>query len=575
MNNKEILTSYVYKLVASLYQAGVKDVVVSPGSRSTPLAYAFAHTKEFKMYRQVDERSAAFLALGIAKVSANPVILICTSGTAAANYFPAIVEAKLARTPLIVLTADRPHELREVGAPQAITQPNLYGNQVKWSVDFPIPDESPNTLPFIERHIARAVAIATTAPVGPVHVNVPFREPLLIDFPKQLPTVSFIESMPQEIRPNEHAMNMLETIIGHAEKGILIMGEMAQNTDLNIIWDFIRHLKWPVLVESLSHLRGNVPNDCADFVIDQYDALLKNSTFKQVAAADTVIRFGAQPVSKPLMQFLSNVQPKTYLVIDEDPMFRDSLAITTHHIQAQIGSWLNDVTITNLSTDSDYVQNWLEANEIASHHVKEYIQSESDEGALAATLFEHLPDHCNLFASSSMPIRDVDTFFYKTNKDVRIYANRGANGIDGVVSTAIGTQLATNRHSYLLIGDLAFLHDSNGLIASRYQNCDITIVVMNNNGGGIFSYLSQATVEDYYEELFGTPSDLQFSDLARMYDAQYDVIHSKEEFVQVLESPKVKPVRIIEVVTNRSVNVQSHRNLWDSISKELDEKWQA
>ena len=321
MNNKEILTSYVYKLVASLYQAGVKDVVVSPGSRSTPLAYAFAHTKEFKMYRQVDERSAAFLALGIAKVSANPVILICTSGTAAANYFPAIVEAKLARTPLIVLTADRPHELREVGAPQAITQPNLYGNQVKWSVDFPIPDESPNTLPFIERHIARAVAIATTAPVGPVHVNVPFREPLLIDFPKQLPTVSFIESMPQEIRPNEHAMNMLETIIGHAEKGILIMGEMAQNTDLNIIWDFIRHLKWPVLVESLSHLRGNVPNDCADFVIDQYDALLKNSTFKQVAAADTVIRFGAQPVSKPLMQFLSNVQPKTYLVIDEDPMF--------------------------------------------------------------------------------------------------------------------------------------------------------------------------------------------------------------------------------------------------------------
>ena len=218
MNNKEILTSYVYKLVASLYQAGVKDVVVSPGSRSTPLAYAFAHTKEFKMYRQVDERSAAFLALGIAKVSANPVILICTSGTAAANYFPAIVEAKLARTPLIVLTADRPHELREVGAPQAITQPNLYGNQVKWSVDFPIPDESPNTLPFIERHIARAVAIATTAPVGPVHVNVPFREPLLIDFPKQLPTVSFIESMPQEIRPNEHAMNMLKTIIQKMKK---------------------------------------------------------------------------------------------------------------------------------------------------------------------------------------------------------------------------------------------------------------------------------------------------------------------------------------------------------------------
>lgn len=575
MNNKEILTSYVYKLVASLYQAGVKDVVVSPGSRSTPLAYAFAHTKEFKMYRQVDERSAAFLALGLAKASARPVVLVCTSGTAAANYFPAIVEAKLARVPLIVLTADRPHELREVGAPQAITQPNLYGNQVKWSVDFPIPDMNPNTLPFIERHIARAVSIATTLPAGPVHVNIPFREPLLIDFPGKLPEVSFVESMSQEVSPNEHALNILETVIGDAEKGILIIGEIAQNTDLKIIWNFIRHLRWPVLVESLSHLRGNVPIDCADYVIDQYDALLKNETFKQVSMLDTVIRFGAQPVSKPLMQFLTKVKPATYLVVDEDPMFRDSLAITTHHIQAPIGSWLDDVKITTLSVNREYVQTWIEANKIATRLVKAYVQKESDEGALAATLFEHLPEHCNLFASSSMPIRDVDTFYRKNEKDVRIYANRGANGIDGVVSTAIGTQLATNRNSYLLIGDLAFLHDSNGLMASRYQHCDMTIVIMNNNGGGIFSYLSQATVEEHYEELFGTPSFLQFSDLANMYDAQYHVVQSKEEFAHVLDAPKVKPVRIIEVLTNRENNVRAHRKLWESISKELDEKWQA
>ncbi|MGX9135683.1 2-succinyl-5-enolpyruvyl-6-hydroxy-3-cyclohexene-1-carboxylic-acid synthase [Rummeliibacillus sp. JY-2-4R] len=575
MTNKETLTSYIYKIVASLSKAGIKDVVVSPGSRSTPLAYAFAHTKEFQMYRQVDERSAAFLALGLAKASTRPVVLVCTSGTAAANYFPAIVEAKLSRIPLIVLTADRPHELREVGAPQAIAQPNLYGNQVKWAVDFPIADEFPTTLSFIERHIARAVSIAKTTPAGPVHVNVPIREPLLINFQEQLPEVTFTESIMQEIRPSEHAMNVLENTIENAKKGILIIGEMAQNTDLEAVWNFIRHLKWPVLVESLSHLRSNVPSDCADYIIDQYDALLKSETFKNVATLDTVIRFGAQPVSKPLMQFLNGIKPENYLVVDEDPMFRDFSAIATYHVQTTIGNWLNDVTITSQSTDQAYVQAWIDANHMATEHVHAYMEQATDEGALACVLFEHLPDHSNLFASSSMPIRDVDTFFTKTAKDIHIYANRGANGIDGVVSTAIGTQLATNRDSYLLIGDLAFLHDSNGLLATRYQECEITIVVMNNDGGGIFSYLSQSTVEEHYEELFGTPSGLQFADLAKMYDAQYAAIHTKEELIKVLTAPKEKPLRIIEVITNRPDNVQSHRKLWDYIGKELDDKWQA
>lgn len=575
MTNKEILTSYVYKLVSSLHQAGVRNVVVSPGSRSTPLAYAFAHTKEIQVYRQVDERSAAFLALGIAKASAKPVVLVCTSGTAAANYFPAIVEAKLARLPLVVLTADRPHELREVGAPQAISQPNLYGNQVKWSVDFPIPDGCPNTLPFIERHLARAVAIATTVPSGPVHVNVPFREPLLIDFQEDLPKATFTESIAPEVRPSEHAMNILELAIEHAKKGLMIVGEMAQDSNLEAVWNLIRHLKWPVLVESLSQLRSNIPDDCVDYIIDQYDALLKNETFKKVVVPDTVIRLGAQPVSKPLMQLLTKVHPPTYIVIDEDPMFRDSLAISTHHIQAPIGSWLNDVTVKTIHKDQQYVQAWTEANHLVTNIVEAYALEATDEGAFAATLFKHLPENSDLFASNSMPIRDVDTFFNKTKKDVRIYANRGANGIDGVVSTAIGTQLATKRNSYLLIGDLAFLHDSNGLIATRYQHCDITIIVMNNDGGGIFSYLSQSSVEEHYEELFGTPSGLQFADLAKMYDAQYSAVQTKEEFAKMLDTPKEKPLRIIEVFTNRSDNVQSHRKLWDSISKELDEKWQV
>ncbi|MCM3317080.1 2-succinyl-5-enolpyruvyl-6-hydroxy-3-cyclohexene-1-carboxylic-acid synthase [Rummeliibacillus stabekisii] len=575
MTNKEILNNYVYKLVSALHATGIKDVVVSPGSRSTPLAYAFAHRKEFTLYRQVDERSAAFLALGLAKASTKPVVLVCTSGTAAANYFPAIVEAKIARVPLIVLTADRPHELREVGAPQAIAQTHLYGDQVKWTVDFPIPDDSQQTLPFIERHIARAVAIASTHPYGPVHVNVPFREPLLIDFPEQLPAVSFTESISSQLKPTEHAMNLFETVIEQAKKGFIIVGELPGRTDVTYIWQLVRRLKWPVLADSLSQLRGNVPEDCEAYIIDQYDALLKNEAFKQMAAADTVIRFGAQPVSKPLMQFLTYCEPSTYLVVDEDPMFRDSLSLSTMHIQASIDQWLNDLIINPANIDSAYVNLWTQSNEAAAAKVETYKLEESDEGAMAAVLFQSLPNESNLFASSSMPIRDVDTFFSKTSRDIHIYANRGANGIDGVVSTAIGTQLATKRDTYLLIGDLAFLHDSNGLIATRYQACDITIVIMNNDGGGIFSYLSQSTVEQHYEELFGTPSGLQFADLAKMYDAEYEPVHTKEELKTLVQRPKAKALRIIEVFTNRAQNLEAHRNLWDTIGKELDKKWQV
>ena len=204
-----------------------------------------------------------------------------------------------------------------------------------------------------------------------------------------------------------------------------------------------------------------------------------------------------------------------------------------------------------------------------------YIQNETDEGALAGMLFETLQDNSYLFASSSMPIRDLDTFFNKTVKDIQLYANRGTNGIDGVVSTAIGAQAALNRPGYLLIGDLAFLHDLNGLIVTRFHRTDMTIIVMNNDGGGIFSYLPQSTETNYFEHLFGTPTGLEFSHIAAMYNAQYSAVHSKEDFKAALTGEKLKDIRIIEVFTNRQVNTETHRKLWDEISKELDSVWKV
>lgn len=569
MSEREILTNYVYKIVASIIQNGVEDVVISPGSRSTPLAYAFASTKDIQVYRQVDERSAAFFALGLAKAKQKPVVLLCTSGTAAANYYPAIVEAKYSRIPLIVITADRPHELREVGAPQAINQINLYGEHVKWSADFPIPDDAKQTLPFVERHIARGVNIAKSSPLGPVHFNIPFREPLLIDFNEQLPLATFKGSFIGEITPTEETKKLLINIMNETNKGLIVVGELALGTDLRYIWDFIRKVKWPVLVESLSNMRAKIPDDCKQYIITTYDALLKSEPYREKVVADTIIRFGAQPVSKFLTIFITNSMPTNYIVIEEDPMFRDSSSVSTHLINASIGKWLSELQI-ELEINNDYFSIWRANEDMAIKHIAKHVESETDEGAVVRSLLEQLPDGSDLFVSSSMPIRDIDTFLIPTDRDIQIFANRGANGIDGVMSTALGfSHGRSDRQLFLLIGDLAFLHDVNALIATRYQPCNITVIVLNNDGGGIFSYLSQSTIKEYYEDLFGTPTALQFEQVAIMYDMEYIQVNKLVEMKGIFNSERTNPLRLIEVFTDRQENVAAHRRLWQQIHSEM------
>ena len=570
MTNIEYLTSYVNHFVETIKQAGVQDIVMCPGSRSTPLAYAFAKSEGLQFYRQIDERSAGYFALGIAKAKKNPVVLLCTSGTAAANFFPAIVEAYYARVPLLVVTADRPHELREVGAPQAIDQLHLYGKHVKWTVDFPLPEKNEESLSFVERHIQRAVSTSKAFPMGPVHINVPFREPLLLDMDQTLPTVNMQVSEIGKLVPSEEFLVWYKDILQNEVKGLFIVGDSLQTTDG--FWEFAKTVQWPVLVDPLSNLRTSVPADCMDLCIDQYDAILKNDAFKKVAVPKVVIRFGAQPVSKPLTLYLKACKPEVFIVADESPIFRDSLHIVTHHVQVGAESLWVDI---NKKVPSPYTISWSQANEIATTHVINYIQHENDEGALAGVLFESLPDQSYLFASSSMPIRDLDTFFNKTKKNIQLYANRGTNGIDGVVSSALGAQVALKRSGYLLIGDLAFLHDLNGLIVSRFDRFDMTIVVMNNDGGGIFSYLPQSTETEYFEHLFGTPTGLEFSHIAAMYNTQYVAVHSKKDFQEALAEEKLKEIRIIEVFTNRQENTETHRKLWSAISKELDSIWKA
>ena len=569
MTSRETLTNYVYTIANTLIQTGVSDVVISPGSRSTPLAYAFASLQdELNVYRHIDERAAGFFALGIAKAKGKPVVLVCTSGTAAANYYPAIVEAHYSRVPLIVLTADRPHELREVGAPQTINQVRIFGEQVKWSAEFPIPDDAKETLPYIERHTARAAAISIAAPMGPVHLNIPFREPLLIDFDKKHLRGTFRKSFVSSLAPSDEAITQLESTITMTSKGIVVLGELSVTANVSALWAFIEKLKWPVLVESLSNFRSNVPESCMPYVISTYDATLKNEAFKQAAKPETVIRFGAQPVSKFLMQFIEASEPNTYMVVDEDPMFRDSISSATHYIHANVGDWLRGVNASS-NLDKTYLNIWQQAEQRASQIIEQYATWSLDEGMYVQALLEQLPNGSDLFVSNSMPIRDIDTFLLKTMKDIRIIANRGANGIDGVISTALGYSVANpTRHTYLLIGDLAFLHDSNAFVATRYQNIELSVIVMNNDGGGIFSYLPQAKVDEHYEELFGTPTALTFEKLAEMYALKYVAIQDLESFTNAIN--RRVPLQLLEVFTNREQNTANHRKLWRNISEELN-----
>lgn len=566
MDNRTVLTDYVRRMTAAL-MADVKTVVISPGSRSTPLAYAFASTKGLDVYMQVDERSAAYFALGLAKASGNPVVLLCTSGTAASNYHPAITEAYYARIPLIVITADRPHELREVGAPQAIDQIRMYGKHVKYSVDFPLAENNGDIEDFIDRHVSRALSVATSAPRGPVHLNVPFREPLLIDFDREVPTSTFRKRIKSIDGLDLSTIQQITQLLTVSDKGFIIAGEMPIGFDKSAFWNFAKALEWPVLCDPLSNLRTVVPEQCISLCIDHYDAILKSDVFKGKAAPETVIRFGAQPVAKPLSLYLKKVRPATVIAIDESPEFRDSLGVVTHHIQA------SPATVMQIIVDkprTSYTELWAEANDAASAITSSYEGVEGDEGIFAKMLFEYLPSGSDLVSGSSMPIRDVDTFFRKTDKDVTIFANRGTNGIDGVVSTAFGIQAARKKPTWLLIGDLSFLHDVNGLIVTRFHKVDLTIVIINNDGGGIFSYLPQAEAGNHFEELFGTPTGLTFDHIAAMYDAQYAEIHTPEEFGLELAKAKEKPVRIIEVFTNRQANVKAHRDLWTQITGRLD-----
>ncbi|MEB3749988.1 2-succinyl-5-enolpyruvyl-6-hydroxy-3-cyclohexene-1-carboxylic-acid synthase [Geobacillus sp. FSL W8-0032] len=568
------LSLYVAALVDGLAQAGVTEAVISPGSRSTPLAMAIAAHPKFRFWMHIDERSAAFFALGMAKAKQRPIALVCTSGTAAANYWPAIVEAHYSRVPLVVLTADRPHELRDVGAPQAIDQLHLYGRYAKWFVDLALPEETDAMIGYARTMAARAAAMAASAPAGPVHVNAPFREPLVPEIDDGVwESVRSVSKAPQVLSGRSmlagDSAAMVYEQLAAAERGLIVCGPLDQPGFAEAVTELARALDFPILADPLSQLRAGSHDKT--YVIDSYDAILRQEAAASHLVPDVVLRFGAMPVSKPLFLWLKQHRTIRQIVVD-DGGFRDPTLAASCFIHSDAAAFCRQ--LLGLAEPKPragaWSTVWREINALARTVLRERLPSDEwFEGKVFAELAELLPPGAALFVGNSMPIRDADTFFWTTDKSIRLLANRGANGIDGVVSSALGASVVTDP-LVLVIGDLSFYHDVNGLLAAAMHRLSATIILLNNNGGGIFSFLPQARYEGAFETLFGTPTDLSFHHAVHLYGGRYAQPHTWEEFRRhVSAALHSGGLNVVEVRTSRAENVRMHRQLWDEVSQEI------
>ncbi|AZV44833.1 2-succinyl-5-enolpyruvyl-6-hydroxy-3-cyclohexene-1-carboxylic-acid synthase [Peribacillus asahii] len=572
MTNRDALTAYIASFVDELAQNKVRHAVVSPGSRSTPISLLLAEHPDIEVHLNVDERSAAFFALGLAKALGEPVAMICTSGTAAANYYPAIVEAYYARVPLLVLTADRPHELRYVGAPQAIDQIELYGKHVKWSVEMALPEQTTEMTNYARTVGARAVATAALSPAGPVHLNFPLREPLVPDMKKakeyrKESSAVLIEDGVRTLAQSH--VKALASTLTEAKRGIIVVGELKDDSVSEAIVALSEQLAFPILADPLSLLRSGTHKQ--EQIIETYDTFLRDDIAKEMLNPDLVLRFGAMPVSKALLLFLKKHHSAKHLVVDDGAGWREPAGLATNMIYSEVNTFCSDM-LNQLSGIRDLT--WLQRWQAVNTATKEALYSlrddaELSEGKLFLLLNELMPTHSTLFVGNSMPIRDLDTFFFNNEKQIRTLANRGANGIDGVVSTALGVS-TVSEHTVLAIGDLSFYHDMNGLLAAKLQKQNMTIVLINNDGGGIFSFLPQANEKEYFELLFGTPHGLDFAHAAALYGAKYNKVTNWEEFGQVFtQSFTIPGLKVIEVPTERESNLVKHRELWNFVSQEI------
>lgn len=529
-------------LLGTLRAHGLVHVIVSPGSRNTPLAYAAGSVDGLSVHSILDERSAGFAAIGMAKATGSPVALICTSGTAAAEYLPAVVEANLSRVPLIVLTADRPPELRDVGAPQAIDQIHLYGTHVNWFHEVGVPQPTAAWMDALVGMATRAVMEATTSPAGPVHLNVPFRDPLGPVADDTAPTPSGGPTW-EHVVPRSVDRESVDRVVALlSDRPVVVCGDGAPPEAA----DLADAARWPLIADPLSPTGR-------DRAIVRGDVLARLDLLDQLDPT-AVLRFGAIPTSKALMEWMGRRTDLPQVVVDTGG-WRDPLASGSIFIRTDPGSFATQLAEQAPRGAAGWRDRWVGMDEAITEAFSE-LPWPSEPAAAHAVIANRAG--ADVWVGSSMPIRDLDAFGGATGP--RVFGHRGANGIDGLLSAAIGDAAATGSPVIALVGDLSFLHDVGALVTARWLGVELTIIVVNNRGGGIFHFLPQADQPGPFE-LLTTPHDLDLGAVASGFGATYHLAQTEEELRVRME--RATGLSVIEVRTDRDENVAVHAALWE------------
>jgi 2-succinyl-5-enolpyruvyl-6-hydroxy-3-cyclohexene-1-carboxylate synthase len=580
LSHAEVLGLYCGNFVDELAAAGVENVCLCPGSRSTPLALTFARHPGIKLWMHLDERSCAYFALGMAKASGKPSAILCSSGTAAVNFAPAVVEAFHGQVPLIVLTADRPPELQGLGANQTIDQYNLYGPAAKWFVNLPLPEASEPALRYLRMVADRAVSTALLSPRGPVHINAPYREPLI---PSPQPTTATRVSKPPQIAsmagrgPRQGELEWLVQEIKAAQRKLVVCGPMDDTEASSLVELVALNCDMVFLADPVSQARcGSDP--CA---IGLYDNYLRDSRVVTNLRPDFILRFGAPPTSKALNSYLERHSDVRQVVVTGGGAWQDPDVTASAVIEADVAAFcvaLVSAGEWNGRESEDWHEIWLQTEEAARNAIAGVLGDAADASEPSALydLAEVLPRDfvpgAVVVAGNSMPVRDMDSFFSpQPQKGVKCLANRGASGIDGVVSTALGAAAVSEGPTVLVIGDLSFYHDMNGLLAAQRFGLNATIVLINNDGGGIFSFLPQHADAEHFEQLWGTPHGLDFSHVAGLYGVGFQRVTTRREYRDALKASFDAPgVQVIEIRTDREENLKLHQRIWDEVAKAVE-----
>lgn len=546
-------TLWARAFVDELARSGLRAVSVAPGSRSTPLTLAFAEQKKIDLYMHDDERSAGFFALGMALARNEPLALLCTSGTAAANFYPAVIEAFYAKIPLLVLTADRPHEQRDSGANQTINQVKMYKDHALWSVEVAPPEADPpaRTLRHVRALACRALAISTGFPNGPVHLNFPFRKPLE-PIPLESDTPHFATETPLGFRgradeapftlmsrgqlmPAAGQIECLAETIQENTRGLIVCGpRCAGNTFPEAVVQLSKVSGYPILADALSGVRfGAHIDEHNDRVLGGYE------TFLQSAAWETpqlILRFGAMPTSKFLGLYLASLEETKQVAISENGLWEDPTQRISDFLWVDPEILCRRVAARLEGDPPQFDRRWVAQIQSAERTywsaVDGALQQEFLEETILIDVVNLMPEHANLFVSNSLPVRHLDQFAKPGAAGLHLFGNRGASGIDGITSSALGVAAASDKPLALVTGDLAFYHDINGLMAIKRYGIKATIVVLNNDGGGIFHRLPIAQFGPPFEALFITPHGLNFEPVAALFGLEYTQANTRQAFQQ-------------------------------------------